>query len=153
MTQLAVQYFQAFLGHVIRDDVVDTDLHVIQSGSVQSLDPIRTKQVSIGDQTGQHSPLPDSMDQPVKIWMQQWFPATDCDYGRPKCGQPINPAKHLFSGNWGRNFVKFVAVGTREITAPHGDNVGQDWVFRREQALNDHAEFPQAAVAGPYSPF
>ena len=39
--QLLVEHLQALLRHVVRHDVVDADLHVIQPGVVQLANPLQ----------------------------------------------------------------------------------------------------------------
>jgi hypothetical protein len=44
--ELLIEDLQALLGHLVGNDVVDADLEVVETGPVQTRDPISTEQVS-----------------------------------------------------------------------------------------------------------
>src|SRR5271163_3699084 len=75
--QLLVENFQAFFRDIIRLNVVDTDLQMLQPGVVQLLDAIRHQEIPVGDQSRDHAMAPDMRDQPVKLGMEQRFASAE----------------------------------------------------------------------------
>ena len=75
--QLLVEHLQALLRNLVRHDVVDRDLQVLEAGAIQPLDPLGGQQVAVGDHAGDHAVLAHARDDLVQIGMQQRLAAAD----------------------------------------------------------------------------
>ena len=108
--QLPVQHLQALLRHLIRLNVVDRDLHVVQPRSIQPLDALSVQQIAVGNHPGQRAHLTNPRDHLVQLRMRQWLAAGDRDDARPQTAQIIDPAQHLLDRHRLRDLVVLVAV-------------------------------------------
>jgi len=69
--QFLVENFEALLGGLVRQDVVDADLQVIETRVVQAFDPLPAQQVSVRDEPRERPVPPDAADDGVELWMEQ----------------------------------------------------------------------------------
>src|SRR5262245_58319784 len=74
-----IQYFETFLRDVVRIDIVNADLKVIQSGAVQSLYAFGGEQVAVGDQRGDDVGAANSFDQSFQFGVKQRLAAAEGD--------------------------------------------------------------------------
>jgi hypothetical protein len=51
------------------------------------------------------------------------------------------PDRHRF-----REIVKLIAVGTRQVSAPHRNDVRQQWMVGRSEGARNHRRTPQIAM-------
>jgi hypothetical protein len=58
--QLLIKNFEALLRYLIRHDVVDTDLQIVEPGIVQFFDAVGRQQITVGDQTCQGGVFADA---------------------------------------------------------------------------------------------
>ena len=79
--ELLVQHLQALLRNIVRHDVVDADLQVVEPGAVQPLDALGGQQIAVGDHARDHAAAADVRDDLVQIGMQQRLAAADGDDG------------------------------------------------------------------------
>ena len=63
----------------------------------------------------------------------------------PKVSQQIEALLHSLERHRLGVVVEFVAIRACQIAAPHGDNVGQDRMVRRDQTFEDHAQLTKLA--------
>ena len=104
--QFLVEHFQTFLRHLVRHDVVDGNLHVLQTRAIQPLDTLGSEQVAIRDHPGYGAALTDVPNQIVQFGMQQRFAAAERDDAGAKIAQQIDAAQHLAGGYGLRKVVR-----------------------------------------------
>src|SRR5215472_8428395 len=92
--ELFVQNLEAFLRDIVGHDVVDRDMHMVEPGVVQLLDPLWCKQVAIGDHAGDDSETADMRDETVELGMEQRFATAERDDGGAERRQVIQPSDH-----------------------------------------------------------
>src|SRR5215475_10540830 len=97
-TQFLIQNLEAFLRDVVRFDVVDADLKVIEPRPVQPLNALGGEQIAVGDQRGDDPGAANALDQRFQFRMKQGLAAAECDRQRPERGEPVYAARHLFDG-------------------------------------------------------
>ncbi len=97
--QFLVENLEALLGGLVRRDVVDADLQVVESRIVQAFDPLRTQQVSVRDEPRQRAVQPDTADDDVELWMQQRLAAAELDRGGTETRQIVDPIEHRVEGH------------------------------------------------------
>ena len=141
--QLLIEYLQAFLRDLVRLDIVNADLQVIQAGAVKALDPLRGEQIAVGDQARQHASAANAGDDRVEVRMEQRFAAADRDNRGSKRRQLVDALQHLLGSDRFREAVEFVAVSARKIAAADGNDVCIDRMPCGGQPLDDHAPFAQ----------
>src|SRR5579862_173253 len=73
--QLLVQDLQTLLGNVVRSYVVHADLHVLETGPIQSPDTVGRQQVPVGDHAGDCAAAADVGDDLLDIRMQHGLAA------------------------------------------------------------------------------
>src|SRR5262245_36556731 len=76
-----IENLEAFLRDVVRIDVVNADLKVIESGAVQSLYALGGQQVAVGDQRRDDVGASNTLDQGFQFWMKQGLAAAE-SYGQ-----------------------------------------------------------------------
>ena len=146
--QLAVEHLQALLRNLVRHDVVDGDLQVLEAGAVEPLDALGGEQVAVGDHAGDHAVAADAGDDQVQVGMQQRLAAADGDDAGAQVGQPVEPLVHVVERHGLGMIVVLVAVGAGKIAAAHGNDVRQHRMAGGGQPLGDHPDFPRAPVRG-----
>src|ERR1017187_8058988 len=146
--QFAVEHLKALLGNLIRQDVVDGDLQMLQAGAIEALDPLGGQQVAVGDHAGDDAVAAYAGDQQVEIGVEQGLAAGDGDDGGAERRQVVQPGVHGVHRDGLGEIVELVAVGARQVAAAHGDDVRQNGVLGRGQPLADHLEFTRAPVGG-----
>src|SRR5215510_10938582 len=124
-TKFLIQNLEAFLRDVVRGDVVDADLKVIQSRPVQPPYALVGKQVAVGDQCGDDVVTANSLDQGFQFGVKKRLAAAEGDGQRSERGEPVNATRHLFNRHWLGRLVVFVAIGAGEIAAANGDDLRQ----------------------------
>src|SRR5262245_55172590 len=77
--QLLVENFQALERNVIRLDVVDADLKMIEARFIQRLDFLGREKVSVGDHAGDHSVMSNASDDLFDLRMKQGLASADRD--------------------------------------------------------------------------
>ena len=50
--QLLLEHLETFSRHLVRHDVVDADLQVVEPGTIELLDAIATEEIRIGNERG-----------------------------------------------------------------------------------------------------
>src|SRR6185437_7584819 len=121
--QLFVEDFERFLGDFVGLDVVDGDLEVVEAGVIELLDALRRKQITVGDEPGNDAVGADAANNVVKLSMEQSLAAADGNESCAERRQLVNAVVHLFERYGLRDIVVFIAVGTGEIAAAHGNDV------------------------------
>src|SRR5215831_9666738 len=61
--QLLVQDFQTLVRHIVRLEVIDADLQMLESCLIQRLDFLWREQVAIRNDSGDHPMMPDALNQ------------------------------------------------------------------------------------------
>src|SRR5579875_3444739 len=100
--KLAVEHLQALFRDVVRLNVIDADLQVIEPGSIQPLDALRHEKIAVGDQGSDGTAFAHALYQQIQIGMQCRFAAAEGDDAGAQRAELIDAAKHLFSRNRSR---------------------------------------------------
>src|SRR5579883_3390610 len=79
--ELLVERFEALFRDLVRHDVVDADLQVLEAGSVEAADAVDRQQIAVGDHAGDHAAFADMADDAVEFRVQQRLAAADRDDG------------------------------------------------------------------------
>jgi hypothetical protein len=140
--ELLVQNFQTFLRHIIGSDVINRNLQPLEAGVVQPLNALRNQEISVGDQSGDHSVPADAANDVVKFRVQQRFSAADGNHSCAQLAQFVHPAEHFFSRHWLRKIVKLIAISAGKIAAADGNDVRQQRMLGRSQRLGNHLGSP-----------
>ena len=148
--QFPVEHLQALLGNVVRHDVVDGDLQMLEAGAIEALYAVGGQQVAVGDHAGDHAVVADARDQQVEIGMQQGLAAGDGDDGGAERRQVIQALVHGVHRDGLGEIVKLVAIGAGQVAAAHGNDVRQDGMVDGGQPLGDHLELARAPVYGQH---
>src|SRR5499426_643683 len=150
-TKFLIQDPEAFLRDVVRGDVVDADLKVIESRPVQPLYALGGEQIAVGDQRGDDVVTANAFDQGFQFGVKQRLAAAEGDGQRSELGEPVYATRHLFNRHRFRRLVVFVAIGAGEIASANGDDLRQYRAILRLQRRRDHPRLAIAAVyrAGP----
>ncbi len=142
--QLLIQHLEALLRDLVRHDVVDADLHVVEPGLVEALNSVGREQITVGDQARQRAVLSHARDEVVEFRMQQRLAPAERDDGGAQLGQPVKPLEHHVFGDRLGAIVVLITVGAGEIAAANGNDVRHHRVPGGERSLQDQPEFPQA---------
>jgi hypothetical protein len=146
--KLLIEHLEALLRDLVGIDVVDADLQVIQSGTVQALDAIGDQKITIGNHARNQAVTAYVGDDVIELGMQQTFPATDGNNRGPEVRQMIHSAQYGFQRHRLGDIVELVAVRTGQIAAAHGHKVGQHRMIGGDQTFGNHAQFTYTAVDG-----
>src|SRR5579864_7439752 len=119
---------------------------MFQPGPVQAQDAVRGQQVPVGDHARDHSSAANLANDQVQVGVQERLAAADSDDGSAQGGQSVDPLEHGLGGDGLGVVIVFVAVGAGKVAASHGNDVRQNGVVGREQALRNHAELAGAAI-------
>ena len=130
----AVENLQALFRNVVRRDVIDRDLQIIEPGFVQLFDLFGLKIIAVRDQPGDHPVMPDAGDDVVDLGVHHRFAAGDRDDRAAKFGKLIDPLEHYVDRHRIARLVVFVAVRARQIAPPHRHDVHQYRMFCRANA-------------------
>ncbi len=68
--QFLVENLERFLGYLVRHDVIDGDLHVLESGLVEALDAFGGEQIAVGNHGGNHAVSANLPENFVEIGME-----------------------------------------------------------------------------------
>ncbi len=147
-----VENFQAFFGDVVRLDVINADLEVLEAGAVESLDAVCDEKVTVGYQTRHDSVVADAGDDFVELGVEERLAAADGDDGGAHGTQAVNAAKHFVERDRVREIVEFVAIRAREIAAANRNDVREKRVARGGEPLREHAELAELAMRRAYFP-
>ncbi len=150
--EFPVEDLEALLRDVVGHDVVDGDLHVIESGLVQALDAIGHQEVAVGDHAGDGAGFADAGDDVVEVGVQQRLSAGDGDDGGSEAAEVVDAAEHFVERYGVGEVVEFVAIGAGEIAAAHGDDVRHVGVVGRAEGVADGADLAGLAAHGEPSP-
>ena len=100
--ELLVQKLQALLRDIVRQDVVDADLQVIESGAIEALDAIAAEQISIRDQSGDDTVRANPPDDVVQVRVKQWLSPAEGDDAGSQRRESVDAVKHVARRNrWG----------------------------------------------------
>lgn len=138
--KLRIEDFEAFLRNVIRHDVVDRNLHVVEAGAVQALDAVGHQQIPVGDHAGNRAGLADARDDAVKVRMEQRLAAGDSDNRRAKPSKLVDAALHLFNRNGVRVVIELIAVSAGKVATAHRHDVRHVGVARRGKGGSDRGQ-------------
>ena len=127
--QFLVEHLQALHGNIVRLEVVDADLQMFEAGIVQRHDLLRRQQISVGDHSGNHAVMTNSLNDLLDFGMQQRFAAADRHDGRSQLSQAVDAAEHFSVGIRRGEIVVLVAISAGEIASPCGNDVGQQTCF------------------------
>src|SRR5207244_1856979 len=81
--QLLIQNLETLQRNVVRLDVVDADLKMIQAGLIQRDYLLGGQQIAVGNHSRDHSVAADSMDDLLDFRMKQRFTPADRDDRSP----------------------------------------------------------------------
>jgi len=126
--------------------VVDGYLQVFQAGAIETLDALGGQQVPVGYEAAERAGGTDAAEDGVQVWMEQGLPAGEGHDGCTQLGQLVDAAEQGLQRHRLRDRVELVAVGASQVAAPHGDEMRQDGMVRREQTLGDHLPLAEAAM-------
>jgi len=143
--QLLIQHLQRLLRDIIRHDVVDGNLHVVEASFVQPLDPVGHQEVAIGNHAGDRAGLANLADDIVQLRVQQRLAAGDGNNGGAKPPEVVDAALHLFDVHGIGDVVELVAVRAGEVAAPHGHDVRHVRVRRGGDRRGDRPDLPHLA--------
>ena len=146
--ELLVEEAEALLRDLVRLDVVDADLEVVQPGLVQRLDALGGHQVAVGDQARDHAAAPNPSDQGIEIGMQHRLAAAEGDDRSAKGGELVDPREHLRRRDRLRHLVVFVAIAAIDVAATDGDDVHQQRMIRTGEAAQEFAHGTGASAEG-----
>src|SRR4029077_14570997 len=114
---------------------------------IQPLDALRNQKISIGYKPGDNSIASDTRDDRVELRVKQWLSSAYRDHGSSHRSQPVDPAEHFLNRHGFREVVEFVAVRARQIAPPHWNDVDQQRMLRRGEALCNHARLAHLTVS------
>ena len=141
--ELLAQNLQALDRNLVRLHVIDADLQMVEPRVVQSPDFIRDEKIAVRDDAGDHVVMADPGNDGLDIRVQQGLPAADRDdFGSQLC-QFVDSGADFPSRHRGGEIVVLVAVGARQVTSTHRDDMGQHCVAGRKQTPGHHPKFPQ----------
>jgi hypothetical protein len=135
---LAVQHLEALLRRLIRDDVVDADLKIVETRVVQLTDAFDGKQVAIRDERGNRPTVPDVPDDFVKLRVQHWLAAADGNDRGAQIRQQVHSPQHLGQRYRRGHRVELVAVRAGEIAAPDRHDLREDRVLAGVHRTREH---------------
>ena len=141
-----VQRLETLLRHVIRHDVVDADLHVVQPGGVEGLDAILGQQEAVRDQTRPSSRAAGCARMRSSSWgWSSGSPPLKATTDVPSSASLSIRAVIVVMRNRRRDFVVLVAVPAVDVAAANRDDVDEERVLRLEQAVQELAPCADAA--------
>ncbi len=140
--QLSIQNLQTFFRNLVRLDIIDADLQIVESRSVQGFNPIWNQQVSICDERSDGAASAGSPYQKVEIGMQGGLATAECNDAGAKRAKLIDAPQHLAGWNRIRVFVEFIAIGTSQVALPDGHNLRKNRVIPRCHGPGEHPRFP-----------
>jgi hypothetical protein len=146
--QADVEGFEAFLRNVVRLDVVDRDLHVIETGAVEAADDFLIEEEAVGDHAGEATVVADAGDEIGQVGVEQGFAAAEGNDGGAEGGQKVDAALHFVGGDGFGEGVVFVAVGAGKIAAPGRDDMREDGVVLGRDAVGEHFVLAQLTLCG-----
>ena len=68
--KLSIQNFKAFFRDIVRHDVIDADLEVVETRIVQALDALGREQISVCDQAGQGGISSNTANDVIEVRME-----------------------------------------------------------------------------------
>src|SRR5215510_5891825 len=146
-TKFLIQDLEAFHRDIVRGDVVDADLKIIESRPVQPLYSLGGEQIAVGDQRGDDVGGANALDQGFQFGVKQRLSPAEGDGQRSELGEPVYATRHLFNRHRFGRLVVFVAIGAGEIASANGDDLRQYRAIWRLQRRRDH---PRLAIAAVY---
>src|SRR5437868_13368819 len=123
--------------------IVDADLQVVKSGTIQALYAIRRKQIAIGDQRCNAVAATNLANTVIEFGMQQGLATANGNHGRAQLSESVNAAQHRLKRDWLGTVVVLAAVSARKITTTDGDDVRNDGMVSRLQGLGNDTCLPQ----------
>ena len=111
--QLFVQHLEALFRHLVRLHIVYGNLHVVEAGLVQPLDPGFIQEVAVGNHSGYRPGLPP---------------------------QVVDAPEHLVERHRLADLVVLVAVPATQIAEPRRHNLHQNRVSRMQQRAGHHPQ-------------
>ena len=147
--EFPVKHTQALFRNVVRGNVVDADLQIIQSGAIEGPDPIRGQEQAVGDQSRDRPAVANSADDGIEIRMQRRLAAAQRDDSGAKIGQAIDPPEHGLEWHGRGSLVVFIAIGAIQVAAPDGHDLCQNRVRGRLHGSHEHARLAELSVEPP----
>ena len=143
VTQLLIKHAQALTRHLVRLNVVNTNLQIVESRFVQSFDSFGREVIAIGDQAGDHSMRADVMNDVVELRMHHGLAARNRDNRGSERSQLVYATLDQLDRHWRRGVVILVAIAASQIAPAHGDQVGQHRMARGDQGAANETELPE----------
>jgi len=84
----------------VQDCTIDTDLEILKTSFIQSIDTIRSEVITVRDQPGYHSARANVRDDLIELGMHHRLATRDRDDGSSEICQPVEPALHDFEIDW-----------------------------------------------------
>jgi len=126
--------------------IVDTDLQVFKPSAIQSFYPVRSQQVSVGNERHYDVVTADAANHFIQFRVQQRLTTAEGNDSGAKSRKKIDTAQHHFGQHWIGSFVVFVAIGAREIATADRDDVGKDGMMPRFDRTRKHPRLTIAAL-------
>lgn len=126
--KLLVENLERLLADFVGGDVVDGNLHMLESGAVEALDALGSEQISVGDHAGDDAVAAHATDDVVELGVKQRLATADGDDGGAERTELVDTLVHGGERNGVAGLVELVAVGAGEIAAAHRDDVRQHGV-------------------------
>jgi len=139
--ELFVEDFQALDRHVVRLDVIDAYLKVIQAGLIQRDDLFGREQISVRDHPGNHAVMAYPLNDALYFGVEQGLTTTNCNDGGSQTCEEVDAPQHGIYRNRRRKIVILVAISTSEIAAAGGDNMGKQYMIGGRQSAKNHLPF------------
>ena len=79
VAKFLIEHAQTLAGDFVRLNVVDADLEIFEAGFVQSFDTLGSEVVTIRDQSRDHSPNANVVNDLIEFGVHHRLPAGDCD--------------------------------------------------------------------------
>lgn len=111
----------------------------------------RREQIAVRDHARNHSVMPNAPNDCLDFRVQQRLSATDRHDRRFQIREPVDSPDHLIRRYGRRKIVVLIAISTRQVAAPNGNDMSEQNVPSGRQSSNDHLEFapPQLELVGP----
>jgi hypothetical protein len=114
---------------------------MIEAGAIELLDAIARQQVAVGDQGRNHAAAADMTDDPLELRVEERLSAAQRDDAGAKRGKSIDPAKQFGGRHRSRVVVVLIAICTRQVAAPGGNQVRRYGCVLMAEGTNQHPGF------------
>src|SRR5688500_5193922 len=134
--QLCVENLKTLFRDLIRRYVVDRDLKIIETCFIELLYLFDLEIITVRDQPGDHSVMPDAGNDVVYLRMHHRLAAGDGNYRRSKLRKLVYTLEHCTDRHRIARLVVFVAVSAGQITSSHRHDVHQHGMLCRSERPN-----------------